>query len=198
MRKKLLLTLSLVVSTLVGYSQELTPKMLNVYNGKVKSITILEPEVQKGVVYEFQEDGRIKAVIQNTMKSIFNWLSDDEAKCELLNDGIVVETAYLYINEYSELFYDYDAGTVNIKMWFKDNGAVSHGEILNNGTIFKTEYFYHNDSDIAPYKIVNQVGTQTQTTFVKINKVDKQGNITEFVQTCNGQSIKSKRIIKYY
>lgn len=198
MGRNFILLLFFLLNSLLGYSQELTPNLCQVYYGKVKSITILEPEVLSGSYVEFNEDLKIKSQIQQGNKIAFDWLNEGEIKCELFINDSKVETAYMYINEFSDVFYDFDAGDSNYKVWFKDNGSISHSRISNNGNTMETQYYYKSDTEMFPYKIVNRMGSQSQTIYVKTLKFDSKGNAIEYTQTSNGQTIRTKRMIEYY
>lgn len=198
MDKKFYLLLFFLVNSLIGNSQELTPKMCQVYYGKVKSITVLEPQPLKGNKTEFYEDSKVKSIIQQGNIINFDWQDDGEVKCELFNNGNCIETAYLYVNELSETFYDYEAGNTFYNIWFNDNGTFSHSKITSNGNTIECQYYYKSEAEIIPYKIINRMGTQSQTIYVKVLKFDSKGNAVEFTQTSNGQTIKFKRVIEYY
>ena len=198
MKKRMFLMSFLLVCFLMGNSQELTNKMCFVYNGKVKSIKTIKPKEQNGFITEFLESGKVKTVIQNDKTIELEWLNEEEVKCQLINNGNVLETEYIYVNEFSESYYDYEVGVMNYKVWFRGNGSISHMQISANGYTMEHRYFYNNETDLLPFKMVVQMGEQSQVTYITIDKFDSKGNAIKITQTINEQDFVIERGIEYY
>ena len=58
--------------------------------------------------------------------------------------------------------------------------------------------YYKDNNEMYPYKIISQMGSQIQTSYIEIKKTDKYGNVTEYTQTSNGTTVYFKRKIEYY
>ena len=197
MKKKCLL-LSLVLTCIYGYSQELSCKMVQVYNGKIKSLTILEPEIGKGCKYSFHEDGKTKCIEKDGMTIQFIWENDEEVRCELINNGTTVHSEYIYVYEFNDSIYSFEAGGINYTIKFRENGTISSTQQESNGKTMTSVAYYKDNNEMYPYKIISQMGSQIQTSYIEIKKTDKYGNVTEYTQTSNGTTVYFKRKIEYY
>lgn len=172
-------------------------KMCDVYYGKVKTIKVIQPE-QMAAVAEFSEEGLITSYETGGYKYIYEWIDKEEAKCSLTSGDVTLQSAFIYINNYTDEYYDFDAGAINMKLWFNKYGKLDHGLISQNNQCMKCTYNYKNADDDFPYKIEQELGMQKQTLFVQIIKRDSHNNVIEFTQTSNGQTIKCVREIIYY
>lgn len=180
------------------YAQNLIHfKMCDVSNGKVKSIKIVEPQqcIQE---WDFLENGRISSYEVNGYKFDYEWIGDKEAKCSLSHEGAFMQSDYMYINSFTNEFYDFDAGDINTKLWFNKNGCQDHSVITQNNQSLINTYYYENEDDDYPYKIETETGIFRQVTFIHVLKRDSLNNVIEYSVTCNGQTINYVRNISYY
>ncbi len=182
---------------ITAYSQDILDfRMCDVYKGHVKSIIVTSPETMQFEA-EFSFNGKIKYMKNLTYQVDYEWNSDEELRLNVRNSQ-ELHFFYIYINEYRKDYYDYDIGEVNVKIWFRANGSLDRKEVTQSGNKMIATYFYHNESELYPYKIQNRVGTQTQVIFVNVEECDSKGNATVFSQTCNGITMRQKRKISYY
>lgn len=195
--KQFYLQLIFLLCSMTTCGQDLLDfRMCDVYKGKVKSIVVTSPENMQSEM-KFSVDGKIKSMKNPMFQIDYEWNSDNELKLNVSNSQ-EAQSFYIYINEYRKDYYDFDMGEGNVKIWFRDNGSHDKKEITQNGNKMVSTYYYHNDSDLYPYKIENKMGTQTQVIFVCIEKKDSEGNAVVFTQSCNGFTVQVKRKITYY
>lgn len=195
--KQIYLQLLFLLCGITAYGQDILDfRMCDVYNGKVKSIVVTSPEMMQSEI-EFSLDGKTKYMKNSTFQIDYEWKSDEELKLNIRNSQ-ESQNYYIYINEYRKDYYDYDLGEMNMKIWFRNNGSLDKKEITQGGNKMISTYYYHNDSELYPYKIENRMGTQTQIVFINVEKCDSKGNAIVFSQTCNGITIRQEREISYY
>lgn len=195
--KQIYLLLLFLLCGITTYGQDVLDfRMCDVYKGKVKSIVVTSPETMQSEA-EFSIDGKIKSMRNSSFRVDYEWVNESELKLNIANSH-ESQNLYIYINEYRKDYYDYDIGEGNVKIWFKDNGSIDKKEMIQNENKMTSTYYYNNDSDLFPYKIENQSGTQKQVIFVNVEKLDSEGNAVIFSQTCNGITVQQKRKISYY
>lgn len=196
MKKKLTFAVLMMLNTLVFGQDMLDFRMCDVFNGNVKSIVVTSPEQMKYEA-EFAVDGRIKHFKNSMFNCAYDWIGDDELKI-IMSREQESQTFYVYINEYSKDYCEFEMGDCTMKIWFRDNGSIEKKEMSQNEQLFETKYCYYSDSDLYPYKIENRMAGQSQTIYITVLKYDSNGNAVVISESSNGITIKVKRKIKYY
>ena len=196
MKKCLIVTFLMLLSTLVFGQDILDFRMCDVFNGKVKSISVTSPEQMQSEI-EFTVDGKIKHMKNPMFNVDYDWIGDDELKI-IMSNGQESESFYIYINEYREDYYEYEMGESTMRIWFRHNGSINKKELTQNGNVMEMNYDYHSDSDLYPYKTETRMGAQSQTIYMKVDKYDSRGNAIVCSQSSNGITIQLERTIKYY
>lgn len=195
--KRIWFNLICLLCSISIYGQDILDfRMCDAYNGKVKSIVVTSPEMMQSVC-EFSADGKIKHCKNNEIEVDYEWNGDEELKL-IVSNSQETQTLYMYINAYRKDYYEYDLGEGNCKIWFRANGSVEKKIMSQNGITASSTYYYHNDSDLYPYKIENRMGTQSQVIYVNVEECDSMGNAIVVSQTCNGITVKQERTITYY
>jgi len=201
--KKIFVFITVFFTVGFAYAQDAvyyTTRIAQAYHGKPK--TVMDIVDGMGVrVMEFDQNGRIISLKQdkNEFTILYEW-GDKTIKASAVKpDGSVFNVL--------ELNYVEDAG--HLLVGVKDN---TFDHVFNsNGTLDKYIHTYKdnpsfimqlefaNDNPYVPVKYKAYTGKKLVTEIEAVaTEFDERGNITEFVQTFNGQKITTRRHIIYY
>ena len=197
MKKNIMVMLTLLLA--IGNSvnaQELTKNMFNVYFGNPKQLTVTDGNGT--MVVEFDRQGRVLSKSMNDMKFVYQWDDDnDEVEVTLFNGDTKLNSTYIHLIIFTDTHYKYETDGVVLEVLLNDNGVLVQFKGVNPITTVTQDYFYENDSDVIPQKVIVTNGNMSQTAYFS-GKTDKMGNVTDITQSSNGAVSIVKRKIKYY
>lgn len=179
-------------------AQNLTAAQMNIYFGQPKKVTV--HNAQGVIVTEFDRNGRIESISQGNMHTVYDWEEDgSEVTLTMLQGQNIKGSGVIKISELSKALYSYsDVGTMDVKVDFKNNGAISGAVMSNSQMEVTTKYYYKETDDIFPYAIEQSMGEQSVKVSVTIDRFDSVGNPVEFTQEMMGQKDVTRQTIEYY
>ena len=195
--KKVLFALLMLVASGVLNAQEITMNMFNIYFGHPKKAVIVNGTNSTTVM--FDENGRVFSKQVGSMRYEYVWDDEnDEVEVTLMNGDLKLNSSYIYINSFTPNSYDYEFDGVHFVVDLKDNGAIRKITMTNPQMTMTQEYFYDNEDDYIPQKIVSSNGMMVQTTFIGTVELDEVGNMTKCTGASNGMILESTNEIEYY
>lgn len=199
MKKKLVLSLVLMISNCAVNAQELTKQMFNIYFGQPKTLVQSSNSSPESMTIEFDKSGRVLSKNAGSGKMVYNWNSDGTSvEVKAYNNGKYMGAGMIYIEQMTSEKYKYTADGATIEVSFRTNGSINKMTMSGGGQSMSTTYYYNSSTDAYPYKIVMTGGGQSMTINVTGVEKDSKGNCIKLKQSAQGQSMINTNRILYY
>ncbi len=201
--KKFLYLITALFTVGVAYAQDATyytTRIAQVYHGKPKTVMDIT-ESMGACVMEFDQNGRIISKIQDKYDYtiLYEWGERTIKASAVKPDGSVFNVMELYyVEDADHLLVGIGGNTFDHV--FNSNGTWSKFiHTYNNKPSFILQFEYADDNPYVYVKSRTYNGKELVCEIdAEATEFDEQGNVTEFVETLNGQKVTTRRQIIYY